>query len=138
MYEKIPIMDEQETKEIYANQIRDLLGDDSFWNISVAGFTPGLIVRPKDTNKIKDNGCGAIERVYILGVQKREDYKGIKGLGIVTWNINGTDFYNSLVNEMGYRKIPKDGEILFSTFEKSIDTTVGLMIELKALEELVR
>ena len=137
MYEKIPIMDKQETKEIYANQIKDLLGGDSFWNISVAGFTPGLIVRPKDTHKIRDNGCGKTERVYILGVPKREDCEGVRGLGIVTWDINGTDFYNSLVNEMSYREIPKDGKML-STFEKSIDTTEDLMTELKALEELVK
>ena len=130
-------MDEQETKEIYAKQIKDLLGGDSFWNISTATFTPGIIVRPKDTSKIKDNGCGQTERVYILGVPKREDYEGVRGLGIATWDINGTDFYKSLVNEMGYREISTDGQIL-STFEKSIDTTEDLITELKALEELVR
>lgn len=137
MYNEIPVMDKKETKETYALQIRGILGKDSFWDVHPAEFTSGLIVKPKDTTLIKDNGCGKIEKVYILGVPSRKNREGICGLGIATWDINGTDFYNLLTNSMGYTENPKDGKTL-STFEKTIDTTENLVRELKSLEEAVK
>ncbi|MBW2998921.1 hypothetical protein KY321_05255 [Candidatus Woesearchaeota archaeon] len=133
MYEEIPPMDSRRVREKFASQISNMLDENSFWDVTGAGFIPGFIVRPDYNCKLKKNGCEFTKVVYILG-----DPKGMKGISIAAWNnVEDTKFYNSLINVLGYTVSSSMEEHLIY-IKKPINATKELIFQLSLLEELVK